>query len=161
MRALLLALALVIVPMKSFACSCATPPAPKRAVETSVAVFTGKVTKVERVTADGTRTPFDPKKDLAKVDADMKAGKPFPTDQIEVTFAVDRSWKGVEKGTVVVNTGVPVCCICIPEFREGESWMIYATDEGGALTTSRCSRSTDLKNATKDLKALGKPVKTF
>lgn len=159
---LLVAAFVVLVPVESFACSCLKEPAPKKAMEGAAAVFTGTVTDVVRVAKDGTKTTFDPKRDLDTVAADLKAGKPFPSDQIEVTFRVDRAWKGVEKDTVVVQTGVPVCCICIPEFRVGETWIIYASAlPGGALTTSRCSRSTDIAHAAKDLADLGKPAQAF
>ena len=161
MRALLVALVLSIAPAKALACSCAPPPAPKKALAQADAVFTGEITSVMRVAKDGTRTPFDPETDLKAVDADMRAGKPFPTDQVEVAFAVDRAWKGVDAGTVVLQTGVPVCCICIIPFRAGETWMIYANGKKGYLSTSQCSRSTQLAHAKADLAALGKPAMTF
>lgn len=161
MRALVIAALVAIVPAKALACSCAPPPPPKKALEQADAVFTGEVTSVVRVHDDGTKKPFDPAIDLKAVEAEMKAGKPFPRGQVEVTFSVDRAWKGVEKSTVVIQTGVPVCCICIPAFRTGEKWILYAGGKTGSLSTSQCSRSTRLEHAAADVKALGKPARTF
>lgn len=161
MRALVVAVLVAAFPAKSLACSCVESPAPKKALEQSSAVFTGEITSVVRVAKDGTKTPFDPQLDLKAVEAELQAGKPFPSDSIEVTFAVDRAWKGVESGTVVIQTGIPVCCICIIPFRTGEKWMIYAHEKTGTLSTSQCTRSTQLAHAAADVTALGKPVRTF
>lgn len=161
MRALLVASILALVPAKAFACSCAAPPPAKKALSAAAAVFTGTVTEVVRIDERGTRTKFDPERDLPFIEEAMKNGGKFPPDRVEVTFAIDRVWKGVEKDTVVLKTGIPVCCICIIPFREGETWMIYAdASKDGSLSTSRCSRTTELKFADKDIKALGKPART-
>lgn len=161
MRALLLASILAVVPAKAFACSCAAPPPAKKALSAAAAVFTGTVIDVVRIDERGARSKFDPERDLPLIEEAMKNGGKFPPDRVEVTFALDRVWKGVEKDTVVLQSGIPVCCICLIPFREGETWMIYAdASKDGSLSTSRCSRTTELKFADKDINALGKPART-
>lgn len=160
MRALLVASILALAPAKALACSCVPPPPPKKALAAAAAVFTATVTEVVRIDERGTRSKFDPKRDLPLIEAEMKNGGPFPSDRVEVTFAVDRVWKGMEKDTAVLETGIPVCCICIIPFREGETWMIYAdAAKDGSFSTGQCSRSMQLKSADPDIKALGKPVR--
>jgi len=110
----------------AFACSCVPPPEPKKALEGSVAVFSGKVTKVE----------IDEKK-----------------FRKEVTIEVQTVWKGAEKKTLVVGTASQGS-LCGYSFKKGESYLLYCYGKK-SLSTNICSRTKLLSKAGDDIKELG------
>lgn len=156
MRTLVLLAAVLVAPSAS-PCKCRPPPPPDQALAQAAAVFTGTVAKAERVTKDGKRSDFSVR-DLTAAEEESQPSE----DRYEVTFAVDRSWKGVGAPTVVLTSRLPVCCLCLTAFEKGQQWLIYAERKpDGTLLGGSCSRTTLLKLADADLKALGKPEKTF
>ncbi|WP_339317228.1 hypothetical protein [Paenibacillus sp. FSL R10-2734] len=127
---------LTVRPSVTYACSCVVPAEPLEALETSSAVFAGKV-------------------------VDIKESKGIiisSADPVKVTFDVDSSWKGVEGNKVTVTTALSSAS-CGFEFVEGESYIVYAyaSDEGDSdkLKASLCSRTNLLASASEDLKELG------
>jgi hypothetical protein len=160
-RTALLLMALLLA-RAAWPCSCNAPPPPAKALARAGAVFSGTVVKAERVSNDGKRSDFDAAA-LKRIEEEIRQQKPIPDDRFEVTFAVESAWKGVDAPTVVLTSALPICCICLIAFEKGQQWLIYADrgSDGSGLSTGHCSRSTDLKQAQADLKALGKPGKTF
>lgn len=109
------------------ACSCIPPPPPKKALEQSTAVFSGKVVKINRV-----------------------------GDHNHVTFAVDQSWKGAAEKNLTVVTHVHGAT-CGYGFELEKKYIVYcygAKDEK-LLRTGLCTRTATLANAKQDLKDLG------
>ena len=127
---------ILAVSSHAMACSCIPSPPPKKALEVSAAVFSGKVTKVERT-------------------AQFK---------LKVTIQVARTWKGTKGKTVEVLT-VNSGAACGYSFKKGESYLVYGykpkTEDGkvGPLSTGLCTRTKNLKAAGEDLKALGEGKK--
>lgn len=111
----------------AFACSCVPPRPIQEAYETSVAVFSGKV---------------------ARIDADQ-----FGRMAI---FYVDTTWKGVSKDTVKVLTAAQSSA-CGYKFEEGRSYIVYAYSGGedSSLKTSSCSRTASAENALEHFMVLG------
>lgn len=121
-------------------CSCVGPRDPRSALETSAAVFTGRVVAV-RDTMVGT------------------AAEHGPWQMRRVTLEVDGVWKGVESATVVVLTGMGGGDCGFP-FRRGESYLVYTAGgtPGEPLRVGICGRTALLEHAAADLHALGDPV---
>jgi hypothetical protein len=133
--AIALALAsLLLTSPAVFACKCRPPAPPKDALAESFAVFTGKVTSVE------------------------KAGE----FQIAVTLKVRGVWKGVKDKEVTLYTANHSAA-CGVEFKEGVEYLVYADQQKNgdrvALSTNSCTRTRSLDNAAEDLKELGAGVK--
>lgn len=80
------------------------------------ALFTGRVTKIERERAG--------------------SGSP-PEELFKVTFAVERYWKGVTGAEAVIYTGLNGAA-CGVRYAEGELHLVYAQDLAGLLRTSWC-----------------------
>ena len=69
-----------------------------------------------------------------------------------VTFKVEKMWKGAKSETIVVRTNNQgKTCGFI--FTRGEKYLVYAYEEG-ALRTSICTRTREVKSAAEDLKEL-------
>jgi hypothetical protein len=78
-----------------------------------------------------------------------------------VTLRVDRAWKGMESDTVVVRTGWSDGD-CGFRFRRGGSYLVFAgAAEDGSLVTGLCDRTTRLRRAAADLRALGPPARRW
>lgn len=114
------------------ACSCAEPPPPKQALEKASAVFSGKVVEIQQG-----QQQFAPKR---------------------VTFEVDRSYKGVDAGRVVVTTASDGA-MCGFGFQQGKSYLVYGYGDKEALNTNLCTRTKSIENAGDDLKELGEGKK--
>lgn len=129
---------LIVRPSVTYACSCVMPEEPLKALESSTAVFVGKVVDVK-----------EPKGLILS-----------SADPVKVTFDVATIWKGVEGNKVTLTTALDSAS-CGFEFVEGESYIVYArsSDDGdggsGKLVASLCSRTTQLASAVEDLKELG------
>lgn len=113
-----------------FACSCRRPPAPKKALEQSVAVFSGKVTAIEK-------NGFS----------------------LNVTFSIERTWKGTAGKTIVVANPSSGAA-CGNSFKMGQSYLVYCykvqkPKEGDPLRTNLCTRTKSLKAAKADIKEIG------
>ncbi|CAH1054551.1 hypothetical protein [Paenibacillus pseudetheri] len=130
---------LTVHPSVTYACSCVVPAEPLEAMESSSAVFTGKV--VDKKEPKGTLISS--------------------ADPVKVTFEVDSSWKGVEGNQVTLTTALSSAS-CGFEFVEGESYIVYASANGEGesdkLVASLCSRTKLLASASEDLKELGPSI---
>lgn len=114
------------------ACSCLSPPPPRTALEQSHAVFSGKVLSVEK-------------------DGDFG---------VAVTIEVASIWKGDLGKKVVVYTANNSAA-CGFEFKEGDSYLVYAsTDEEAKdkrLTTGLCTRTKGLDAGKAEMEELPEP----
>ena len=123
---------------QAYACSCAEPGSPVEALETSAAVFAGRVVSVEGA--------FDPDE------------APYsPEDRTTVEFEVGAVWKGVVHERMYVTTR-PDGASCGFAFVEGEEYVVYAHDSAevdGGYGVYRCSRTALLSQAQADIDALG------
>lgn len=130
---------LTVRPSVTYACACVVPAEPLEALESSSAVFTGKVVGIK-----------EPKGTIIS-----------SADPVKVTFEVDSSWKGVEGNKVTLTTALSSAS-CGFEFVEGESYIVYAyandEDDSGKLEASLCSRTKLLASASEDLKVLGSSI---
>lgn len=132
-KKVILALALVLglgLSDMALACSCAPPPPPAEARDAADSVFSGTVLSV---------TP----------------GK----NGLDVEIQVDRSWKKVRCGTVVVQTPSD-SAMCGYGFEVGKSYLVYADMQKGKLSTNLCSRTRTIEEAGEDVAALGEPEKS-
>jgi MYXO-CTERM domain-containing protein len=109
---------------------------PSEGLSSSRAVFTGEVTKIEPNAA----TRFG---------------------GLEVTFRVDRVWKGDPNPEIKVHTAGSSAA-CGYAFLEGETYLVYAVrDNADPMRVSLCSRTTPIESAKEDLRFLGKPLHEF
>jgi hypothetical protein len=118
---------IVFKPITSYACSCMPAPPVEEEFKNVSAVFSGKV-----------------------VDITEESGM----DPIKVTFQVDRIWKGISETEVSVFTGRDSAG-CGYHFEVDESYLIYATETEGKLTTGLCSLTKELSLADEDISILG------
>ena len=127
----------------AYACSCAGIATPTEDFKASDAVFSGEV-------------------------ATLGIDDPNPQDDLPlggVEFSVEKSWKGVSKGSVVIygqgeSYGTSVTNSCDVEFERGGSYLVYAysSGENGPLGTDVCTATKPLARAEADLRALGPPA---
>lgn len=109
----------------AFACSCAPPPPPAAALRQASAVFAGRVIAIS----------------------------PAAGHRKRVVFRAEEIWKGASSPFISVSTWTDEAA-CGNSYSIGERWLVYANG-GNALTTSLCSRTTQIQNAQQDLQALG------
>ena len=114
------------------ACKCKFPTV-EEGKEGAVAVFEGRVTKLE---------------DEAKVE-----GGPPPSKRI--TFQLVRTWKTLEDQEQVTLRTNESSASCGYTFELGKSYLVYAGGEPGALSASSCSRTRPMSEASEDLGVLG------
>jgi len=74
---------------------------------------------------------------------------------LEVKFELIKSYKGVPDKSIVVSTSVSGKACGFP-FKENEKYLIWASNYEGKLSTSICSGTKGLTEATEDLKGLDK-----
>jgi hypothetical protein len=129
--AVALALLAQLAPSRAAACSCMAPPPPAESAQNSTAVFEGRVTRID-----------DPQ------------GEP------KVHFQVVRSFKGPSSEAIEVRTANSSAA-CGYGFEEGKSYLVYASEESGALHTGLCSRTRLASEASEDITALGLGVTPF
>ncbi len=125
----------VTAPAKSYACSCAPPGTPAKALAGATAVFTGTVVDIK----EPFRKPFRPMNSL---------------DLVEVTFQVGTMWKGPLDKTLMASTAASGAS-CGFRFQEGYDYIVYAWGEESDLWAGLCSRTGSLSHAAEDLKQLG------
>lgn len=118
------------------ACSCVAPPAPQEALEQADAVFSGRVVDIQA-----------PKKLITS-----------SADPLKVTFEVSKVWKGPKSKKLVVVTARDSAS-CGYSFKSGRSYIVYAHQREGELTTSICTRTKLLSSAEEDLAQLGTSTK--
>lgn len=111
------------------ACTCIRPSA-ETAFAKADAVFKGKVARIEKPSAANPETT--------------------------VTFEVTGYWKGNVRAVTIVRFVNRFPCETF-FFSEGETYLVYAFKKDTGLSIRICSRTARLKNAAKDLEALGEP----
>jgi len=74
-----------------------------------------------------------------------------------ITFNVVRTWKGADAERVVVAAH-PMQSLCGVDFEVGRSYLVYAVEQEGALTTGLCERTRRIEDAEEDLLFLGAGV---
>jgi MYXO-CTERM domain-containing protein len=114
------------------ACKCKLPTV-EEAKEGAVAIFEGRVTKVE---------------DEAKVEGGPPPGK-------RITFALVRTWKGLEDQEVISLRTNESSASCGYTFEPNTSYLVYAGGEPGALSVTTCSRTRTMGDAAEDMGPLG------
>ena len=127
----LVGISFILTPGLTYACKCAQPGTPSQELESSTAVFAGRVVSVNTFTrADGTSTGLDP---------------------VTVEFEVSTIWKGPDYGTYYLTTprGGESCGL---GFNEGDEFLVYSSD---GETANRCSRTRLISEAAADLEELG------
>lgn len=126
-RSILIILLLsLLAPATALACSCIMPGTPGAERDQAAAVFSGRVRSIAEV-----------------------------NDRLIVRIDVDKSWKGISEGEVVVTTATNSAA-CGYGFEKGRSYLIYAhADAGAGLNVSLCSRTQRLEEADADIVALG------
>jgi hypothetical protein len=140
------------------ACMCANL-SPKEAIENSTTVFSGKV------------VGFEYRKGIPNENMDLLArekGEKVEYETMVVKIQVERWWKGNVSSEVflITNTVRTANSASMPgcdfNFKEGETYLIYAMGEKDELKTNACMRTRKLAAAEEDLSALGEgkePVK--
>jgi hypothetical protein len=114
-------------PGRAYACSCVVPPPVGQARDQAAAVFTGVVSAVVRQTE---------------------------SSQVEVRFNLTESWKGPIGPTLSLSTSASSAS-CGYEFVEGQRYLVYASEQDGALSTSLCSRTAPADGAADEIASLG------
>lgn len=111
------------------ACTCAPSSSPSYAFEGSQAVFVGTVSEI-------TKPEYDEK-------------NPKSYQRPKVIFNVQEAFKGVteKKFTLLQGGGAD----CVYNFKENESYLVYARSGENGFYAFLCSRTTVLKNAAQDL----------
>jgi hypothetical protein len=83
-----------------------------------------------------------------------------PTGEPKVHFKIVRSFKGPSQEALVVSTPNNSAA-CGYGFEEGQSYLVYASEQNAVLSTSLCSRTQPIASATEDLSKLGLGVTPF
>jgi hypothetical protein len=120
-----LAVASLLISQPVMCCSCVETTL-KEMLESSDAVFVGKVIRLEDFGFDTIRVVLQP----------LRVVKGLSPKEIEL---VELSH----------------CCFCGVGFDIGETYLVFASLYEGNLVTSTCNRSGKLRDVTEDLKALG------
>ena len=102
------------------------------------AMFTGRVTKIERV--------------LVKMDEEVSI------PELKVTFEVERFWKGVKNVEVAIYTGVDGAA-CGVRYVEGERYFVIAQKLRGGLHTDICTSPEKYSDVEAYVKELGEGKK--
>ncbi|MCG8584203.1 MAG: hypothetical protein MI757_05775 [Pirellulales bacterium] len=113
----------------AWACRCAPPPEPKKALEGSSAVFLGKVLDIDKAGRRG----------------------------VKVTFEVTTVYKGVKGKKVAVSTSSSSAA-CGYGFTKGEVYLVYCYGKPESLRTNICTRTRRASQAKEDLEALGEGI---
>lgn len=122
--AFLLTAALTTFPTVSHACKCVKVPSVEKELESSEAVFSGKI--IDITTSNNNR---------------------------KILFEVEETWKGVSQTEIILKDEWSSCSL---DFIEGESYLVYADEFQGELTTNICDRTKELSGAGEDIAKLGK-----
>jgi len=136
MSLLLAALVWVLVPPSAAACDCAYAGAPCKAFEKTPTVFVGRVVKISTI--------------------DLKTASGDDYKDRLVSFEVERSYRGLTTKTVEVLSDWNSDCGY--RFQEGLRYLVYAYPHSptAKLTTSTCTRTRPLSEASEDLEYLNK-----
>lgn len=113
----------------SLSCSCIPPKNPREELNTSSAVFSGRVIMINQVS------------EIEK----------------QVKFCIKDIWKGTVSKYYQVKTCVNSAC-CGFDFEFGKTYLVYAHRQEGRLWVSLCSRTKNINYADEDLNALPVPI---
>jgi hypothetical protein len=113
----------------ALACSCMEFPPPVEAMGQADAVFTGRV--------------------LSAVPIESTNGYVY-------TMRVHAVWKGAAIVEVRVETDEPA--MCGVWLQPGETYLVYAGEHQGMLSTGNCTRTREISFAGEDLAELGSPL---
>jgi MYXO-CTERM domain-containing protein len=79
---------------------------------------------------------------------------------LRVGFEVVRVWKGIHsEGAVVLTPSDSAACGVL--FEAGQSYLVYASSEGGVLRANNCGGSKPITEADDDLAAIGMGATPF
>jgi hypothetical protein len=131
-------------PCAVFACSCLQPGTPIAELNRSDAVFAGTVVAIDGPSGLPTLTTSFP----------FIAFQNSSADPVSVTFDVSDVWKGPAYRQISLVTPRDSAS-CGYSFQIGETYLVYATNQGAELTTNLCSRTNSISQAQSDLAALG------
>ncbi len=136
---ILTTLIVLIIPSPAYACSCLRTP-PLESLETSAAVFSGRVIDIEGIPlpGPGVFSTFMP---------------------VKVTIQVSKVWKGPSDETLVIRTALEgASCGLGRTFMIGEEYLVYAyaSGDGSELRAGLCSRTAQISNAQEDLAVLNR-----
>ncbi|NKE06592.1 hypothetical protein GWK17_14125 [Bacillus selenatarsenatis] len=123
MAVILMAAGLTTFPTASHACKCVEEKSVEKELESSKAVFSGKVIEIK--TSNNNR---------------------------KILFEVEETWKGVSQTEIILEDERSSCST---DFFEGESYLVYAHEFQGELTTDICDRTRELSSVGDDLVTLG------
>jgi len=132
----IISLSTPLYPQESSACSCIIE-STNEALENSVAIFSGTVTKI---------TESHPTWPITS-----------SADPVTVEFQVDRVWKGPSEKTIKVKTPSSGAS-CGYGFEMGKTYLVYSHDiqeEPPVQRVSLCSRTAPISDASEDLDELG------
>ncbi len=94
----------------------------------------------------GTASRVDGPKPWARPNPDGSTSVGITHDPLTVTFGAIRSFKGAgAKEMIVRGDG------CHVPFKTGETWLVYARERDGLITTGSCSRTRLLAEAAQDI----------
>jgi hypothetical protein len=147
-RSLVLLLIIFAVPIGTLACSCAPPADPQTALEQADIVFAGRVVGLQIVPAAGDEATSDP-----------------AIEDLIVTFSVTAIWKwpdeinlpDIDMVRLDLRTAY-TCCVCGYPFALGDTYLVYATGDIDALSTSICTRTARLEDAQEDVAVFGPAI---
>lgn len=71
-----------------------------------------------------------------------------------IPFQIEKSWKGPKGHKAQIKVGKTLCSF---QFQVGEKYLVFSSSQEPSFT-SICSRTNIVKNAKKDIKALGKSI---
>ncbi len=125
---------MIAAPGKAHACSCAAPPSVEEELSRKTAVFSGTVTKV--VKPD--KTIIDSSKDL-----------------VEVTFNVEKVWKGELSKQTKVYTAIGEESCGYVHFKQGSQFIVSAYGTSDRLETGVCELTKPVEQAGAALEQLG------
>ena len=131
-------------PCPVFACSCVRPGTPAQELNRSSTVFAGVVIEIDEPPARPAFTTSFPFLTFL-----ISSGDP-----VRVTFDVSAVWKGPAYRQLAVTTP-RWSASCGYPFQRGMTYLVYASDQDGELTTYLCSRTNTLAQAQADLTDLG------
>ncbi|WLR57489.1 hypothetical protein LC048_11900 [Mesobacillus subterraneus] len=121
---ILLAAGLTTFPTSSHACKCVKEKSVEKELESSKAVFSGKVIDIKN-----------------------------KNNKRKILFEVEDTWKDVSQTEIILEDEWSSCSI---DFFKGESYLVYAYEFQGQLTTNICDRTKELSSAGEDFVTLGK-----
>lgn len=124
--------AVALRPTCAYACSCLPPGTPAEERDKADAVFLGTVVAVNPSSG-----------------ATMEG-----SDPVTVTFQTTTVWKGPVTQQVAVTTPGSSAS-CGVTFEPGTAYVVYASLNDGALSTTLCSRTTAVEHAADDIAMLG------